>query len=94
MEIRYSRHLVLRLRMRSIPESLPRRIYLRAKRRFFDSETNLKVAVEQVKVFGKIRETMVAYRESGKQVLLITIHPLKSGQLQNRIHSGRWRLLR
>lgn len=93
MEIRYSRHLILRLRVRGIPEELPRKIYLRAKRRFFDRETKLEISTSKVKLFGRIREVMTAYRRSNGDVLLITIHPLKRGQLQNRIESGRWREL-
>ena len=42
-------------------------------------------------LYGKPREVMVAYVIEGDCVKLLTIHPLKEGQKENRIVSGRWR---
>lgn len=94
MEIRYSKHLLTRLRIREIPETLPRLIMVKARRRFFDTETDLEIAVARAKFAGKLREVMVAYRRDGDDMLLITIHPLKLHQLKNRIASGRWKPIR
>ena len=91
MAIRYSEHLFTRLRLRKIPERLPRHIILKARSRFFDTETNLEIAVARAKFMGKTRDIMVAYRRRGADVLLITIHPLKLNQVKNRIASGRWK---
>lgn len=93
MEVRYSKHLAMRLKMRGIIESMPRIIFERARQRFFDTGTNLEIAVLKTNFSGKMRDVMIAYRREGSGILVITIHPLKSGQLENRIRSGRWRKL-
>ena len=90
MEIQYSDHLLVRLKMRGIPQELPRIVYQKAERRFYDTQSELEIAVLQTKYFGKSRPIMVAYRSHPNHVLLITIHPLKVNQLENRIESGRW----
>jgi hypothetical protein len=43
--------------------------------------------------YCKERDVMVAYNFEGGDVKLLTIHPLKEGQKENRIKSGRWRKL-
>jgi len=89
-QIWYAEHLRFRLALRRIPEQLPRRIYQRAKERFFDTETRHFVTVARARYAGKIREMAVSFEESGETVTLITIHPLKVHQKTNRIASGRW----
>lgn len=37
---------------------------------------------------------MVAYKQEGDEIRLLTIHPLKDGQKANRIQSGRWRKIK
>lgn len=91
MSIRYSDHLQMRLKMRGIPHELPRIVYQRAPRRFIDAQSGLKVAVTQAMYFQKKRQVAVAYREDSEDILLITIHPLKPHQFENRIASGRWK---
>ncbi len=44
-------------------------------------------------IYGKMREVMVAYDIIEETVTLLTIHPLKEGQKENRVKSGRWRKL-
>lgn len=39
----------------------------------------------------KKRDLMVAYKYENRVVKLLTIHPLKEGQKESRIRSGRWR---
>lgn len=91
MEIRYSNHLLVRLKMRGIRYELPRLVYQNAARHFHDIQSDLRIAVFRTEYFGKRREVMVAYRVYSSYVLLITIHPLKPNQLENRIRSGRWK---
>ena len=88
--VRYAEHLHLRLALRRIPEQLPRRIYKRAKERFFDTATGNFVAVARARYAGKIREMAVSFAEDGESIMLITVHPLQAHQKNNRIVSGRW----
>jgi hypothetical protein len=88
--IQYADHLRLRLALRQVPEQLPRRIYQRAKERFFDTVTHHRVAVARARYAGKIREMAVSFEDDGETVTLITIHPLKAQQKTNRINARRW----
>ena len=54
-------------------------------------ETGHGIATMVVDLYGKSREVMVAYIVEGDCAKLLTIHPLKEGQKENRIVSGRWR---
>jgi hypothetical protein len=86
----YADHLHLRLGLRKIPAQLPRRIYLRAKEQFFDTNTQHCVAVARARYAGKMREMAVSFEDDGETVTLITIHPLKEQQKKNRINAQRW----
>lgn len=88
--IQYADHLHFRLALRRIPEQLPRRIYYRAKERFFDMATHHRIAVARARYAGKIRDMAVSFEENEETVTLITIHPLKAQQKTNRINSRRW----
>lgn len=66
-------------------------IYKNAKERFIDTETGHTIAVMRAVIYDKERDIMVAYKHEGAGVKLLTIHPLKEGQKENRIQSGRWR---
>jgi hypothetical protein len=88
--IQYADHLRLRLALRQVPEQLPRRIYQRAKERFFDTVTHHRIAVARARYAGKIREMVVSFEDDGETVTLITIHPLKEQQKTNRINARRW----
>jgi len=44
-------------------------------------------------LYDKERDIMVAYRQEDDDIKLLTIHPLKEGQKENRVQSGRWRKL-
>ena len=89
--IRYSSHLELRVKLRAIPRELPRTVYLGANRRFLDASTGFFIVVHTLPLGGKRREIAVVYRETEREVLLVTIHSLKARQVQNRLASGRWR---
>ena len=86
----YADHLHLRLTLRQIPEQLPRRIYLRAKEQFLDTNTRHRVAVARARYAGKMKEMAVSFDDDGETATLITIHPLKEGQKANRINAQRW----
>jgi len=91
--IRYSDHLQFRLHLREINSTLPEKIYRSAKEKYYDTATDLLVAVGAVRYKGTIRDIAVTYREEYNEVLLITIHPLKQHQKENRIQTKRWRKL-
>jgi hypothetical protein len=86
----YADHLHLRLTLRQIPKQLPRRLYLRAKEQFFDTNTRHRVAVARARYAEKMREMAVSFEDDGETVTLITIHPLKEQQKKNRINAKRW----
>ncbi len=91
MQIKYSRHIEAGLALRRIEYVLPKRIYEDAEERFMDDETGHIIAVKKVIIYGKERDVMVAYKHEDADVKLLTIHPLKEGQKENPIQSGRWR---
>ncbi|MBI4843761.1 MAG: hypothetical protein HY809_05480 [Nitrospirae bacterium] len=91
MQIKYSKHIETRLALRKIEYDLPKEIYKNAKERFIDTETGHTMAVMKAVIYGKERDIMVAYKYEDAYVVLLTIHPLKKWQKENRIQSGRWR---
>ena len=93
MEVRSSKHLFMRLAVRGIPHGLPRVIFQRARRRCYDTIEKVEIAILKTKLYGRRRDVMIAYRREPTSVLIVTIHPLKRGQFENRVRSGRWRLL-
>ena len=91
MQIKYSKHIETRLALRKIEYNLPKRIYEDAGERFTDTETGHTMAVMRALIYGKERDIMVAYKHEDVDIKLLTIHPLKEWQKENRIQSGRWR---
>jgi len=89
-EIHHSKHLQTKLALRNIPRELVTGICRDADERFSDRQTGYIVAVEQVQIYGHQREVMIAYEEKGETVVIITVHPLKKGQKENRIAAGGW----
>jgi hypothetical protein len=63
----------------------------RLKKRYFDRETGHLIAVMKIDLYNKNREVMVAYVIEEDCAKLLTMHPLREGQKQNRINTGRWR---
>lgn len=91
MEIRYSRHLVERQRLRNLPQGLAEDVFLHADSYFYDSLTNTLVAVKRLPLFDVERDVSLAYRMADAQsVIFITSHPLKEEQKERRVQSGRW----
>lgn len=91
MQIKYSKHIETRIALRKIEYDLPKVVYEKAKERFLDTETGHTIAVMRAMLYGKERDIMVAYRHEDADVKLLTIHPLKEGQKDNRVQTGRWR---
>ena len=77
--------------MRRIEYDLPKRIFEQSKERYFDKETGHLIAIMQAELYNKRREVMVAYVTERDCAKLLTIHPLKEGQKENRVRSGRRR---
>jgi hypothetical protein len=93
MKVEYSTHLKYRLAVRAISHELPYQIYEQSNERYYDVETGHTVATMRTAIYGKIREIMVVYDIQEQAVTLLTIHPLKEGQKENSVKSGRWRRL-
>lgn len=91
MKVVYTGHLENRLIVRDIEHDLPRRILEESQEKYFDSETEHFVAVKKVRLYGKMKEVMVAYILAADIARIVTIHPLKKNQKDNRIKTGRWR---
>ena len=94
MKTEYSKHLMHRLILRKIDRDLPRTIFEKSVEHYDDRETGHEIAIMEADLYGKSREVMVAYVIEGDCAKLLTIHPLKEGQKENRIVSGRWRKIR
>jgi hypothetical protein len=90
MKERLADHLMRRLSLRGIKEEIVREVYAEAEERFYDEETKNSVAVKKIVFKGKERDMMVAYEEGTDEIILLTIHPLKKGQKENRVQKGRW----
>ncbi len=90
MRIKYSPHLKRRIILRKIPPHLPEDIYESSKEHYYDQSTGHYVALKDTVYAGKKRMMIVSYEKEGEEIKLITIHPLKKNQKENRINSGRW----
>lgn len=88
--IKYSNHLRFRLGLRNILYDLPKDVYNYSAEHYYDTITRYYVAVKTVKYKKKRREMAVIYKEDEGIVEIITIHPLKRGQKENRVKRGRW----
>jgi len=91
MMVEYSQHIEERLQLRGIEHELPKHVFEKAEERYFDAETGHYVAVMRCQLYNRMREVMVAYVIKQENTILLTIHPLKEGQKNNRISTGRWR---
>ena len=57
----------------------------------YEAKKDAVLAFISSKIPSKLSEVMVAYIIEEDIVKLLTIHPLKGGQKENRIRTGRWR---
>ena len=91
MKIKYTSHLLFRLKIRNIPEDLPKEIFQQARERYYDCFTKHYIAICRFDYKGKIRDMAVTYDLKKDEVELITVHPIKPYQKHRRVSSGRWR---
>ena len=89
-DIVYSEHLRAKMILRHIPEELPRTIYKQANEKYYDKATKHKIALQIAEYKDRLREMAVSYDETEKEIIIITIHPIKPYQKINRIRTGRW----
>ncbi len=90
MKVIYRSHLKRRLKERKIPDNYPKRIYLESKKKFFDMATNHQIAILELTYSGKLKNLAISYDIIGQQVEIITIHPISTKEIDNKIESGRW----
>jgi len=86
----YTDHLQLRLRARRIPAEMPERIYREARDRYYDHATFRHIAVMSVVYRHRRRKVMIAHDEFSEHVEIVTIHPIESRQISERVLAGRW----
>jgi hypothetical protein len=92
MVITLAEHLKVRLKKREISEEIVRKVCLESGERYYDEATGCFIAVKKLVYKGKERDMMVAYDTiKEEEVVLVTIHPLGSGQKEGRIRKGRWK---
>jgi len=91
MKVEYSEHILNRIKFREIDYDLPKIIVEQSEDKYFDKETGHFIAVMNINLYNKDREVMVVYTLHEDCVTLLTIHPLKEGQKEKRINTGRWR---
>ncbi len=70
---------------------MPEIIFNEYDEKYFDYETGNFVLIKKVEFLQKTRDMMIVYEEEHDRVEIITIHPLKKFQKENRIKTGRWK---
>lgn len=90
MKIIYSKHFLERKNLRGIPDGLAETVYWEADGCYKDLQTGTFIAVKRLNFQGKVRDVALTYTRAGDKVILVTLHPLKEGQKENRVKSGRW----
>ena len=86
----YTSHLEFRLKKRGIPHDIPKRIYRDSNEKYYDNIAGHKIAVSRLDYSGREREVMIAYDEFEDRIEIVTVHPLKWMQKQQRIKNRRW----
>ena len=90
VQIGYSEHLKLRLKVRNIPEDYPKQIFQKPEQNFFDNSEKTSIAVKKLHYNKKLRNMMIAYEEKDDLIDIITIHPITDEKIIKRVMSGRW----
>ena len=90
MKIRFSQHFAERQRLRDIPDGLAETILRDANGHYRNGISGWNVAIKRMAFQGKERDVALTYTVDRNEIVLITIHPLKEGQKDQRIKSGRW----
>jgi hypothetical protein len=86
----YTAHLKYRIEKRRISPDIPKTIYQHSDEKYFDAATGHKVAVYRLDYSGSERDMMIAYDEFEDKIEIVTVHPLKWMQKQQRIKTKRW----
>lgn len=89
--ITYRLHLKRRLKERKIPEDYPKTIYKKSKIHYFDIETKHNVSISRLKYAGKIRNMVAVYDKINNKVEIITVFPISTSEMRNKIKVGRWK---
>ena len=89
-KIVYTPHLEFRLEKRRISPDIPGKIYQDSVEKYYDSYTGHKIAVCSLDYCGRERDVMITYDEFEDRIEIVTVHPLKWLQKQQRIRSERW----
>lgn len=91
MNIKYTNHLKLRLKIRNIPKEYPKIILENPNHKFYDNIEKKNVAIKKLIYNGKLRNMLIAYEIKKYYIEIVTIHPINNNQIINRIRSGRWK---
>lgn len=91
--IRYSKHLIYKMALRKMSASLVEKVFREADAMYLDKDTGYAIAIKRLKFHNKERDLALTYEEKEEEITFVTIHPLKEGQKENRIKSGRWKRL-
>ena len=65
-------------------------IYKNPESVFFDTAEENYIAIKKLFYNGKVRMMMIAYEHNDEGAEILTIHPIKSQNVTNRIRCGRW----
>lgn len=91
MKILFSSHLKIRLKERKIPRNYPNKIIAKPDMQFIDMLTNYKIAVRNLKYNFKVRPMVLVYDIIASGIQVITIHPISSKEIDNKVKRGRWK---
>ena len=91
IEIRYTKHLILRIKIRRIPFEYPKLILDNPDREFIDVLEKKKIAIKKLKYNKKVRNMMIAYEIKDRFIEIVTIHPISDEKIINRVMNGRWK---
>ena len=87
-EVRYTDHLKRRIILRGYDDSLPQQIFEQSIELYIDTQTSNHIAVVEIMIRGEMRLMTISYDEFPTRI--VTIHPIKRNQINNRIKLRRW----
>ena len=90
VNISYTDHLELRLKIRKIPYEYPKLIFNEPEQKFFDITEQTYIAIKKLKYNQKERHMMIAYEKKDDNIEIVTIHPINEEKIINRTIRGRW----
>ena len=94
MRVHFSQHFLRRAKARQFSTDDAKKIYYRPEHKFFDNDPDnmSNISVRRLQYGGSLRLILLAfaYDRGNKRVIIKTIHPITSDQMNNRIKVGRW----